>query len=475
MSKVYKNMSIFMMLYVVIQPILDVITGTMIHQVGASREITVGIVVRMIVMIMAFIYIILSRKNISKRKYLILMIYIVISAVILLINLWVSSKYKPVFSLKAEIGATAKALYFVVMLGAYWIAFKDLFNRKITAKYFPRVAFYAILIVDIIMITAHFTHSSFNAYAQMKLGESGWFFAANEIGAILAITLPIVLMFVINQTKTWKQWYYWIGLFATIYSCLLLGTKSGLLSVASTLLVAAIIALFKIIKAKGKDKKSIVIFLVLCFSLVGLKVILPTVTASQNIKVQETYIKQQRQKVKHVDKIQKKKKLDKSDKKYLSGISDGQKKIIQNNEINSTLKSLIFSSRTVYLNTLHEYYNKAPKAQKLFGMGLGGNYQYYPKTSEMDFFDLFYEFGILGFAMIVLPLTFAMLYIISNALKNWRSIFTYRIGLVLFSTAMAIVISFIAGHVMTAPAVSIYLAAMVSYLIVEYQNKKTSD
>ena len=48
-------------------------------------------------------------------------------------------------------------------------------------------------------------------------------------------------------------------------------------------------------------------------------------------------------------------------------------------------------------------------SQKLLGMGYAGNFKYNeqkqpdPKLIEMDFHDWFYDFGIIGFVLLMIP------------------------------------------------------------------------
>lgn len=476
MSKIYKNMSVYMMLYIILQPILDVVTGFTIKS-GASPVLTVGIIVRMLVMILAAGYVIYSRNQLKYEDYKKLLIYILILAVLLVINLGVSFTMKPVFSVKSELSAIAKTVYFIVMLITYIIAFKDLFKGGYAKEFFPKMTYYAMLIVDFVMIVAHFTHTNFNAYKYMKAGESGWFFAANEIGSLLAIALPLVILYVVQKSKTWKQWYYWIGLVATIYACLLLGTKVGVFAIIGTLVIAVVVAFANVVITKGKDKRFIVLFILFVLATGGVKLAYPKMAASQNIAIQKQYIKQQRQQNKYLKELKHKEKddLTTAEKKYLKKMTAGEKEVIESDEVKNTTRSLIFSSRTVYLDRLQNYYNKAPLAQKIFGMGVGGNYDKEPKTAEMDYFDLFYEYGIVGFIVVIIPLLLALLKIAIYTLKHFRIVFTFKYAMILSSIGLGISIALISGHVLMAPAVSIYLATALAFLLVDYKYRNVHE
>ncbi|MFK4998713.1 O-antigen ligase family protein [Bacillus sp. N9] len=60
------------------------------------------------------------------------------------------------------------------------------------------------------MVVSIATSTSISSYDHTKIGYTGWFYAGNEIGAILAIISPIVLYNCIKSTTSIKQLYAWI-------------------------------------------------------------------------------------------------------------------------------------------------------------------------------------------------------------------------------------------------------------------------
>src|SRR5690606_33968178 len=130
-----------------------------------------------------------------------------------------------------------------------------------------------------------------------------------------------------------------------------------------------------------------------------------------------------------------------------------------------------FSSREVYAQEMKKDFYDSPLTQQLFGIGFAGNYPEplpgkTPKMSEMDFHDWFYSFGWLGFLYLMAPLLwFAGKYLI-HFIRNIKTHFTYFYVLYGVAFLLAIGIAYTAGHVLTAPAVSIYLAAILAMLVV---------
>ena len=63
-----------------------------------------------------------------------------------------------------------------------------------------------------IICLAQLTRTQFTSYTFDKLGHAGWFYAANEIGAILAITSPLIIYEVIKIEKEYYiiLYFYYI-------------------------------------------------------------------------------------------------------------------------------------------------------------------------------------------------------------------------------------------------------------------------
>ncbi|MDD1369270.1 O-antigen ligase family protein, partial [Bacillus sp. MHSD17] len=118
---------------------------------------------------------------------------------------------------------------------------------------------------------------------------------------------------------------------------------------------------------------------------------------------------------------------------------------------------------------LKQYYKEAPLSQKLFGMGYAGNYTTNMKLVEMDFYDLFFAFGIVGFLMYVLPLLYFGIKIFIRLITNFRKLFSVKHTLLASTLVLSLGIGFMSGHVLTAPAVSIFFVVILAYLIVDLE------
>ena len=133
------------------------------------------------------------------------------------------------------------------------------------------------------------------------------------------------------------------------------------------------------------------------------------------------------------------------------------------------VQSLILSGRDAYLDMHEVFFEAAPTSQKLFGMGYGSNYKFEPKMIEMDFHDLFYSFGIIGMIILCTPILYCFIKTIYTGVRKFKKCFNYENILIASSCALGLGIAFFAGHVLTAPGVSFYLAVILAYLTVKVE------
>ena len=99
------------------------------------------------------------------------------------------------------------------------------------------------------------------------------------------------------------------------------------------------------------------------------------------------------------------------------------------------LNRFIFSDRLTYLKEVRERYYDSKFFSKVLGIG----YTYLGKEDkviEMDFLDILYRAGILGFIIFIIP---------------WF-IWLKGGGKVKFNIILALGIAFLAGHVLTSPS-----------------------
>ncbi|ANV69324.1 TPA: O-antigen ligase family protein [Bacillus cereus] len=476
----------FLLFFIILQPVLDLLTSLSITLLKSNA--TVGILVRFLIMAVGGIYILIQAKEKENRKFL---IYLILLAGVLGIGFINNKLVKDPIVLSEEVKFVAKALYIYIMLGSYILALKSLKKTVNISDKVRNSIVYSTLIINAIMVISISTSTDFGSYEWMKVGSRGWFYAGNELGSILAIIFPIVVLYSIQKTKSWKHILYWIPSLLMIYSLIQVGTKVGMGSIGATLVAAiGIILLQLLFDRKNPNKKSLalnaVIAIVLLAGVVGTFKQTPL---AQNMGIHNNYLSeqnvaQQGQKEKEIkEKLKKEQELKAKEENHhkvekpeeKAKIEEEVKKELEKEQKKENQENLIFSGRQVYEERHKQFFKEAPMSQKLLGMGYAGNFKYNeqkqpdPKLIEMDFHDWFYDFGIIGFVLLMIPFIYYGLRILLAFATRFKDIFNIKYGMISASLLLALGIAYIAGHILTAPGVGIYFVVVLAYLIVDLE------
>lgn len=261
----------------------------------------------------------------------------------------------------------------------------------------------------------------FGSYEITKKGSIGWFYTANEVGAIISILMPFYLNEIINKKN---KPIIFLSIIIIFYTLTTMGTKGPLLSFGIILIYYFIKYYKKIIKEKKYKALGIMAtsFIIIIFALI---MIIPKTTFYKNIIIHLDFLK--------VEKI--------SDFK--------NPKIIDH---------FIFSQRLTFLNNTVKIYNKSPISSKLLGIGYIDNYgtdQVSMKMIEMDYFDILFRQGIIGIVII-----FGGIVMTINKKKRTKKIN----DVYLLSLCLSIILALLTGHVITSPSVSIYVALIIDLI-----------
>ena len=300
-------------------------------------------------------------------------------------------------SLKEYLNVIFRTFFFPMVL----IFFSDYKDEKINDMFLVRI-FYMYLLLLIIPKIFGIGHNISEIYPN-KEAYLSFFYSGNELSATLLCLMPISLNHIFKCHSILTK----IILFALItWGLILLKTKA---------LVGGfiIITIYLIFKSKQKVSKKLLatpIFLLVGLLLaLGLVKNFNTAVDYYDIKLENTIS------IKFVDKV-------------------------------------LLSSRITYLDSLNQVYLKSNVDKKIFGLGnLSENNL---KDVEMDFFDIFYTIGILGFTIYLILFIYGLRHI---KIK----------GIYAFGFYLTILISFITGHILRSPMPSIWLAT----LVIASQNK----
>lgn len=391
----------FIFILIVIQPVIDLITS--VSEKYNTFPVSIGAVIKTLFMVLLIIYI--THYFLSQNKFIIVL-YIG-SYLSILITVLVSFLVKENVHVFAEINFALKTAYYLTMIFGS-IAFVEM--NSVTKKLIYQAVKMISLIVGTSYWTALFTKTSFNSYTYGGAGFSGWFFSANEL-SVMVILLLGLLIINLNTDQTWTAWLAFILIYTMIP---MIGTKTAFLGGGLIVCISIIYALFKL-KSDSHNKKNILVYLGIiiifaCF-------ISLTPVASKTVD---------------------------------SGHEQNVDKIVHNTHTLPLFKKIL-SSRDIYFWQTSEDYLAAHEIRKLFGLGYSGDYNAQPELIEMDFFDLFFSYGMIGSLFLIAPLFYAMY-------KALPLEFSHNVVLLFMTLSLVLAIAFLAGHVIFAPAVMTYVA-----------------
>ena len=432
------NYAEILYIYILAHPLLDLITSLTTRFTNAT--ITVGIITKGIAFTSLMIYLIFYNKSKYKhysRLYLIVMIIFTLIYFITKENIL----YLP--NLISEIIYLFKYMYFPLM----FIGIVNL-NNEYPIEFSKIVKIFQInaVVFSSIILIAELTNTSFSSYAWgNNQGSVGWFYSANEIGAILTLLFPFTFELIYNEKKKWP-----IIMLPIIVAMLLIGTKTAYLG----LLIPTICFL---IYFAIKDKK---IFSKKIYSTAILLIIIilmsPNVSAVNNFKENIIKILNNNTGTINIE----------SDNNDDNNVNNKQN--ILDIPKDKKMNELVFNNRDTFLKNINEIYLNSSFEKKLFGIGFNANknadIKVINKLIEMDPLDIFYRYGIIGFILYFSPFLMVSVYLINYLLKK-RFEIDFQVYLLIYSCCISLFISIFAGHIMGAPSVSIYLLLSLVLLL----------
>lgn len=419
-----ENINKLLIGYLFIQPIIDLVTSLCLNVLNI--DITLGMIIRFLFLGILLFYFIFFSKSENKKKtfiYLTLIFIYIISFIIQIILL------KDISTLFYELSNLVRCFYFPISL----VLLIDLSeNNNINIKIDTWKNLFLIYILLIFIPTIF--NIGFNGYTQGKVGSIGWFNSSNEISAILSILLPL---FIYGLNKMKPVFKIIISLI-TLYVVFNLGSKIIILSLGLIIMYYGFIYVKKLIKERKNKQLGIVVvtfILILALSIT----IIPKTNFYKNIKL-------------HLDFLE----------------VDSITEVLTNYKV---FDHFIFSSRLTFLENTATNYLESNISEKLLGIGYIENYgtdNVNLKMIEMDPFDIFFRHGLIGFIIYFLPLIISLIVII----KNYRKQMNNEKLQLLFSIILSIILMNLSGHVLTSPAVSIYLSIILVLLIQKEKTKK---
>lgn len=339
------------------------------------------------VIILGFLIYYLIFINNSKSKRIIVLILGTISVYLLFYFMHMNYNF-------LELKTALKIFYFPILFSILFCV-KEEEGKFIEEKYLLMSLF----IYSFVIVFGFITNTAFQSYQVAKEGLSGYFNAANEISGIIAILLPFVFDYVLKKINYKKTLYFAF----IILSIFILGTKTPIIS----LLICSI---YYIIKGMNKNNyiktltaSAIVIIILL--------VVIPITPIYKNTMIHASFLK-------------------------LHSV----KQLITDPCL---IDHFVFGSRLQFLKNNTEVYLDSGLGSKFLGIGYTKN----TKMAEMDFNDIFYRQGLIGF-LLYFTLIFYIIFLNNGRVNNKH----------ILPVVLIILTAGIVGHVITAPAVGTFVA-----------------
>ena len=407
-----KNISKIVSFFILLQPILDLITGLCVNLFDFN--ITVGIIIRILFLaLIMYVTTFVFKKKLSLWVYISIIFYSILYLIGIII-------YKD-GSYFAEIQGLVKAFYFpIILISLYELRDKIKINNLTLV-----VTLFTYLICIFIPTIFNF---GFKTYEITKAGTLGFYNSANEISGIISLLTPFMFILLAGKNKYLMKTLMLIIFLVVI---LMMGTKTPLLSLCITL--GSIFMYYFYHCIKKKTYKPIVYSLVLIIiGFISLMLVLPKTNFYKNIEVHLEFLE-----------------------------VDNVFEVFTEYEL---IDHFIFSQRLTFLEDKNELYKDSSLYEKIFGIGYTQDNKLY-KAVEMDYFDIYYSHGFIGFI-----LYFGIyVYVLFNVLKDKQKT-DFNRCMRLVSLLLIIILSMFTGHIITGPAVS-FIAAIIIVMLAK-RNKK---
>lgn len=234
LNKLYKPIVIY--IYILLLPITEIITTYMLRVL--KTPITLGMIYKPLFLLYAGIYLIFVDKKNKKSNY----IYIGIMAIYMAIYICVTTEMNFSILNREIIGYIMTYLYLPVILMFLYRYYNN--GNKLGQK----ILVYSGSIYAITMLMAYVSNTQIKIYG--NLGQSGWFNAANELGAIFGIIYPVLLFYTFENKKIID--FVLLGI--CTWAIISIGSRVSFLALGITIFVFVIYSLVKaIINIKNKN------------------------------------------------------------------------------------------------------------------------------------------------------------------------------------------------------------------------------
>ena len=478
--KKYINIENLLYAFLILCPILDV--SSFLFRNHFNTSLSISTFVRPIIPIIAIIYIFFK----GKKTKLGLIIAGVTYGLYALIHLYIFNQIVTTCAYGnaiRELQYLVNYTFMVMNLFIYLYIFvftkaNDKESRNNNIKKLRKVILITFTIYIALMYIAILTGTSSFTYKEDQMGYKGWFESGNSVGAIMILSLFIVMPMMTDITNSIKIRILALvdTILSGIYLSTILGTRVGLFGFLIVVFIYVICEiLYKAFHNKKVNKKIITlgtgIFVVLTIAVISFGSI--TITRRKLLQSREDDIYD----------------ANLGESSHVTGdilkiVDEINNKTIDNNFMSKPMQKSIIDLYNY--NNKHEvsntnmrmiqmvYHTALIKNQKSLILDLFGNgymTHFYELIFEMEVPAFLYNFGIFGFTLYFMPFLIIAIYGICQFIKNIRKI---RIENIMETVALcfAIMVSFLSGYTFFNSSTTMIIIAICTMIINNIINMK---
>lgn len=446
MNKVFKIKLLFIIL-----PFLDVITALLTRNTGI--RLTPGILFKSVLLLYFIIYIVRSKSKYNKLSFGFLFF---IFLYFIFYFIFKSEIFDKTFILN-ELIFLFKLIYFPICFVGLLCYFDD---NGVSISYITDVFKFTLILYVLLLIIPTIFGISYTTYPKYLKGYVGLFYAGNEIANIMVILFPFSYLF-INKSK-----YSFLIVFPIILVMIMIGTK---VVTFGCLIITTLSLIFSIIKNKFRINSVVL----KCLSIFIFALILSLNSyAVYNFKfMKNNYYPDESKEII----------IDNNIKAEVEEIQGNLNIFYDKNKLTKIIRPLVNGRDILLANTISVYNDLDNDSNIWLGIGFSNtnsvNNTNVARLIEIDICDLYFHFGIIGLLISLFPfIIVGYLFIVNFSKIKLNSIY------LLFILFLVICVSTFSGHVLFAPAVSIYLVLLLLLFLCEFdcygrkinKNKKIS-
>lgn len=447
--------------YILLQPLLDALTS---WGANAGHSVTAGVLVRTLFMALGFLYVVFVSRFDGKKWCLAAMGALLAYLALFLLYMFSLGGLALCLSNIKELVKTFFAPFVLIFLYAVYKQYGHLISTRtvaVTGGIYAGVILFAFL-----------TGTSNTSYVNSGYGYNGWFFAANEISCIIAITGPITLYYCIKQLPSVTRQTWWKGLLIALamlsiaFSANFIGTKIVFGVTLLYCLAAFIWLLVRYLREKGRDgARRTAVMGAMCVLLIGLYFVSPLQGYFNNIFMPLLNNEPDISLVSWGEEINK--------------ASEGTwlRALVNENQVVKHLDQIL-SRRLLSASPSVQVFTEGGLPAKLLGIGYADVPAYGRSVEfmiEMDPLGVLIRHGILGFLLYIVPYFAAVIWVIVQFFKRpAQRLASLEYCSYLYSVLIAFAIAVIAGHALVSPAVSTFVlvTGLTLWVMTRRQNQE---